>query len=382
LGYGAATIRGSAFGPVQATKLLKTAAEIVALGIDDPDMFILIPVLEDGIGPDLISDMTANVIREDLAALTSRVTAELGIPGELFEIGDGSYTLPLNPTEKTRTPVLLVARDVLRQLPVASDWREVADVTAHNQALRAKVSQFIGDIWSARVRKDKIRLKQAALASKVNLETLLDSLHQAKVHAYDISGDPDGLMRWRIVREKVASDFPLHLTAPDVLVDSQAIAVVRAIVAQFQHLVQKQGLWKLLWHQGKHHSEKVAQMIFFAIADAYCKANGLPITPEAETGSGPVDFKFGAHYDHSILVEVKLSSNPSVVAGYSKQLEAYKEGVLACDATYLVIDVGGMGKKWERLLQARRTAQASGVNPSRLEYVDARRQRSASKRRE
>jgi hypothetical protein len=79
---------------------------------------------------------------------------------------------------------------------------------------------------------------------------------------------------------------------------------------------------------------------------------------------------------------VKLSSNPSVVAGYSKQLEAYKEGVLACDATYLVIDVGGMGKKWERLLQARRTAQASGVNPSRLEYVDARRQRSASKRRE
>lgn len=382
LGYGAATIRGSAFGPAQTAKLLATAEEIVALGVDDPDMFVLIPLLEEGIGPDLISDLTANVIQEDLASLTSRIAIDLAIPTETFEVGESSFALPRNPCESLRTPVLLVARDVLRELPVASDWSEVADITAHNQALRTKVSRLIGNIWSARTRKDKRKLRQAALASRENIQTLLDSLHSAKVSAYDISSDPHGLLTWRLVREQVVRDFPLSLTAPAVLDDAGAIAIVEAIVAQFRQLVEQQGLWRLMWHRGRHHGEKVAQMIFFAIADAYCRANGLPMTPEAETGNGPVDFKFGVRYDRSILVEVKLSSNPSVVRGYTKQLEAYKAGALARDATYLVIDVGGMGRKWERLRQVQLSAEAAGENPSRLEYVDARRRKPASKRRE
>jgi len=381
LGYGAATIRGSAFGPVASRKLLSTAAEIIALGIDDPDMFILIPLLEDGIGPDLISDLTANVIQEDLASLTQRVTATLSIPSEPFSIGSGTYRLPRNPTETARTPVLLVAKDTLRRLPVASDWSEVADVTAHNQALRIKVNRLIGDIWSARTRKNRKRLRNAALASKANLMSLLDSLHGARVSAYDIASDPDGLLTWRVVRETVASNFPLPLSGPSLLDDAAAARIVNAIIAQFRTLVEKQGLWKLMWHNGKHHNEKTAQMIFFATADAYCKANGLPMTPEAETGSGPVDFKFGAQYDRSILVEVKLSSNTGLEAGYSKQLQAYRDGALAIAATYLVVDVGGMGKKWSRLMQAQSTVHASGSTVSRLEYVDARPQKSASKRR-
>src|SRR5690349_5534891 len=44
LGYGAASIRGSGFGPEKRDKVLRTAKEIVELGVDDPSIFLLIPL--------------------------------------------------------------------------------------------------------------------------------------------------------------------------------------------------------------------------------------------------------------------------------------------------------------------------------------------------
>src|SRR2546430_8635948 len=51
---------------------------------------------------------------------------------------------------------------------------------------------------------------------------------------------------------------------------------------------------------------------------AYCVANNLEITPEADTGSGVVDFKFAASYVTRVLVETKLSNNKKLVHGYGK----------------------------------------------------------------
>jgi len=58
LGYGAASIQGSGFGPHLTQRITATAKEIIDLGIKDPDLFIALPLLEENVGPDLISDMT------------------------------------------------------------------------------------------------------------------------------------------------------------------------------------------------------------------------------------------------------------------------------------------------------------------------------------
>ncbi len=57
-----------------------------------------------------------------------------------------------------------------------------------------------------------------------------------------------------------------------------------------------------------------------------------------------LDFKFSTGYQNRILVEVKKSTG-TVVHGYKKQLEVYREASRTDAAIFMIIDVGGMGKK-------------------------------------
>jgi hypothetical protein len=76
---------------------------------------------------------------------------------------------------------------------------------------------------------------------------------------------------------------------------------------------------------------------------------------------------------------VKLSSNPKVVSGYKKQLEAYKRAEQTMRAIYLVIDVGGMGKRDKLLTMERNEARARKDPISDLEFIDGIVKPSASK---
>ena len=143
--------------------------------------------------------------------------------------------------------------------------------------------------------------------------------------------------------------------------------------------MEKNGLWYLLWHDGKPRHEKAAQRLFFAVADAYCKANGLDISPEIDSGAGPVDFKFSSGYEARVLVEIKLSTG-KVVHGYTTQLEAYKDAEGTTRAIYLVVDVGGMRKKLETIMATRNAHVIQGLPASRIVVVDGEMKPSASRR--
>jgi len=381
LGYTSTDIRGSAFGPFLTGRLIDRAKEIVNLGVEDPALFILLPLLEDGVGADRISDMTTNIILKDIYQFTSSACKALGIPTKLRIKQNGDeFQLPINPTQSKPTPVLLVPRDILRDLPVASDWSEVADVVSANAAIRARVNRFIGDIWGLRTREQKLAIRKKILSSKQAFETLLHIITEAEFEAYDLDRDPEGLVEWHKVHESVGKIFPIRLALTGPPRKQAAIDLVCKIIEQFKTLVEDKGLWKSLWNNGTPRNEKNAQMVFFAVADTYCKDNGLDITPEADTGSGPVDFKFSAGYRVRILVEVKLSKNPQLLHGYTKQLEAYKDSQDPVSAYYLVIDVGGIGNKVKSLHAAHRYALEQGQQASEIVFVNGNRRASASKR--
>jgi excisionase family DNA binding protein len=379
LGYGGASISGSGFGPALTDRLLLTAKEIVDLGVRDPHLFLLLALLEEDVGPDRISDMTTNVILPDLAAFAQRIAGRLRVPTTSFNLAGSAYRLPANPLER-KTPVFLVPTDILRDLPIAADWSSVASAAAHNSALRQRINERIGAIWEAQSRRRKTDLRQQALASRISVELLLDALGRVRRMPYDLISDPQGLIQWRD-RLKVAGEYPLSLTlapTPTRTVDD-VLTVVRKIVEQFRVLVEQKGLWKNLWCGPRRRPEKAAQMLFFAVADSYCKANDLDLSPETDSGGGPVDFKMAAGARAKALVEIKLSSNSKVVAGYTKQLEAYKAAEEATRAVYLVIDVGAMGTKDQRLVALRNRSIKRGEQQSELVFVDGKHRRSASK---
>ena len=216
LGYGDRTIHGSAIGASLRARLMLTAKQIVDLGISDPELFALLGLLEDDIGADRISDMTTHVIRPALLEFNGEVLPRLGLPLESFEYYDREYQLVRNPLEKRKpTPVLLLPRDILRELPIAHDWSDVADAAGKNEALRQQVNVRIGEIWAIRTRREKEEARRAALSSRQAFETLLSCVDLCDKVPYNAIADPHGHYSWRQWLTRGAIEFPLEIARPD-----------------------------------------------------------------------------------------------------------------------------------------------------------------------
>ncbi len=384
LGYGGQSVSGSGSGAFTTDGVMQTAREIVELGVDDPDLFVAMGLFEDGIGPDRISDMATNVILPDLLRFNTRILKGIGVPLKHVTItlkNGNSYEtdLPINPCLKEETPVILVPADILRDLPIATDWSDVADAAAKNSALRSQVNKQIAEIWQHRSRKDKAGLRAWALSSEQSFNLYMELLRGAKPKAYDLAGDPLGEIVWRRIAETIAGEQPFKLDGPKKHDADSVAAVVAQIIDQFQFLIEKRRLSEELYHKGSPRPEKAAQRLFFAVAHAYCKANDIDLTPEADTGNGPVDFKMSSGFKGRVLAEIKLSTNSKVVAGYSKQLESYKDAEETTRAYYVVLDVGQMGKKAEELLLLKNMQSKAGKPVSEIVFIDGSRRPSASR---
>lgn len=384
LGYGSTSVHGSGSGPLATASLVETARDIVELGITDPDLFTAMALFEEGFGPDRISDMTTNVIFADLLKFNERVLAGMSVPLQvhLIRLKNGksfSAKLPCNPFIRGGGPIILLPADILRALPIAKDWADIAEAASHNSELRSRVNDQVAGLWRTKTLQDKEELRRWALSGKTAFETLLEMLRGANPKPYDMQGDPLGELVWRRIAEEIASVEP-KVISPLKSRDLVGIcAVVEEIIAQFRFLIEDRRLSEELYYQGRHRPEKAVQRLFFAVAYAYCKANDIDITPEADTGNGPVDFKISTGFAGRVLVEIKLSSNNKLIAGYTKQLQRYQAAEETIAGYYLVVDVGQMGKKYERLIETRNAAVLAGERVSPIELIDGAHRVSASK---
>ncbi|WP_330210293.1 hypothetical protein [Pseudomonas sp. AM4(2022)] len=378
LGY-SASVRGSGFGPELTSSTLETAAQIVALGITDIDFFMGLSLFEEGIGPDRISDMTTNIILSNLIDFTIRQNDQLKLPTKQFKIKDEIFCLPENPHSKD--PLIFVPRDIVRDLPIASDWSDISRIARENEEYREKVSSGVGKVWATMSKKRKQALRDSALQSKEAFEQILDLLKDIPKTPYNFEGDRNGEAFWTRLKN-IAEHYPLTIseTTKNITNIEEAKKLVDTIILQFQDLIENKGIWKELWSdEKKPRREKAAQRLFFVIAYSYCQANNLDVTPEADTGNGPVDFKFSFGFNTRVVVEIKLSTN-DLVSGYTKQLEIYKKAEDTKSGIYLVIDVGNIGQKYNEVQRMRREAIDVGKKTSTIYLVDGNRRESASKR--
>jgi hypothetical protein len=119
-------------------------------------------------------------------------------------------------------------------------------------------------------------------------------------------------------------------------------------------------------------------LLFFGIANAYCEANDLDISRESNGGRGPVDFKFSKGYELRVVVEVKLTSNNSLLHGLKEQLVTYAKAEKTNRGVYLVIDNGGATEK--RLKEFNEAVDASKAEGFEVIFVDGTPKKTASKR--
>ncbi|HKU16427.1 MAG TPA: hypothetical protein VJQ52_18700 [Steroidobacteraceae bacterium] len=383
LGYGAG-IAGNAIGkgPIRA-RLLKTAKEIVDLGVNDPAIFPLLALFEDDVGPDRISDLTTRVIGPRLGEFTERVLKGLQIPRQKFDISGQSFLLPVNPKVNDRggrpLPVVLVPNDVLRDLPIATDWDDIERVTWENEQLRKRVNAAVGDLWGRQSRESKQNNRAAYLHDRDAFDALLAAIHAIPKQAYDEAGDPSGLIKWLETGRAIAAALPLALKLK-ARTPAGVKDVVEQIVEHFKHIIEDRDVWKSLYGpNGAVLHEHYAQRLFLVTSLSYCKANNVDISPETNPGGGPVDFKLSQGFADKVVVEMKLSSNPKLDHGYTKQLERYKRGEATSQGYYVIIHVG-VGQRQVDLVLKREIAARKEKQPySPVIVIDGTKKRSASK---
>lgn len=378
LGYGT-SVNGSGFGPELIAATIDTAYQIVSLGVDDTDLFMVLALFEDGIGPDRISDMTTNIILDDLVDFTTRVNETLKLPTREYKINNQVYNLIIN--NVTDDGLILVPSDVVRDLPIASDWSDIGRVARENEKLREDLNSQVGGIWTTMTRKQKKTAKEAALKSKEAFETVLELIKMVSPEPYDFDKDRNGETFWTNVISYLNVEHPFDLSQfkNRKLSIEEVDDIVNKILDQFKDLIENKGLWKELWsEEDKPRKEKAAQRLLFAVAYSYCVANDLDLSPEADSGNGPVDFKVSQGFKGKVVVEIKLSTNGSLVHGYEKQLEIYKRADDTEFGYFLLIDVGSLGKKYLRVQNLRSEFLAENKRASKIVYIDGNQKASAS----
>jgi hypothetical protein len=378
LGYGGSGRSGSSRPMDIRESILRTSKEIVTLGASDPEMISLMGFFEEDVGPDTISDLTTTVIMEDLAAITEAFCRANGVP--LFEADIGSQLkLPRYTTPAGRSiPIVLVPEDIVRELPIANDWSDIERAAMENARIRDRVNRLLGGIIRPTVADRKHALRSAATGSPQEFDFFLAAV-KANVSNYDPNLDALGYYRLKsIITNGVAG---LKQASPyDVkLGPNEIVRVVSDTIAQFKRHVEIGNLWEELWIGDRPKKERASQLIYYAIADAFCKANDVDISPEANMGGGPIDFKFSSGYSARVLVEMKRSSG-SVVHGYEKQLEFYKDASQTEYALFVVIDYGDLGTKLNEIRRIRNERLAIGERASEIIVIDATPKASASKR--
>ena len=376
LGYSKTGTSGSGSGHNIKTTILNTGKEIIDAGITDPEIFEIVGLFEEGIGPDRISDAIGRIIKVDIINFNKRIVKELSESVDLkpYRVNNGLLVNPFS-----QKPIFLLPKEVLHELPVAQQWEDIDYVCSIIRQMRNEMNVMIGDEWKElNLRQKKNALKRILLNDTELFAEVLNQYKELSLPEYDFEKDQLGESLWYPLSKEVIRESPLYLKIQKIDTQELLLSTIRDICLHFKELVENNGLNKVFFTDDlKPRKEWVIQRTFQAIATSICNFNNIDMSPEVNSGRGPVDFKFSIG-NFKVLVEVKLTSNPKLISGYQKQLVEYKNSERTEDAYYLVIENGSSGNQLGKLFEVHNEFVAQNIKMHELIVIDSKIKPSAS----
>lgn len=382
LGFTAVGTSGLGGSDVYAGAIAADMEDAIKGGLKDLKHFEELGILNEGIGPDRISDITCTFLKSQFVAYTQAVCRRLGVamtPQKIYASTfdpdrdrwiAGEVLAPVNPANGR--PLLLVPARFLRWLPTlnAHDWFDWYESEQMKLDLNYKVMGTVDKKTIIALARRTPRLIQQYSAVRESQPS----------SPYNLSRDPAGVYGWSAAATEFVAQNPVKL--PQAADEEGFLKAVDKLVDQFQLYIEEKGGWKLLWNDSKDEKyEEAAQLLFSGIAAEHCRANEIVVDREVELGRGPVDFKFTGGYHRRALMEVKKLHNTKFWQSLKAQLPSYLRSDECRNGWFLVIryDNGRASTEWLAKLAetVKETADAHGV---RLKYriIDARPKESAS----
>lgn len=328
LGYSNSGTKGNAIGKELRKQILNTIKELLKSGEVDPILFELLGVFQEKIGCDRISDLLTHILKNEIICYTKRINRDLNLKNGLMK----------NPYNKSN--IWLLPKQILTPLPVAEDFDDIDVACSENERVRRDINEYLD--LEGRTKLTKSEMRKLLIEKVPYRQVVVSNYKNFSPTEYDFDKDPTGQIIWYYSSKKKVEEYPLLLVPPNDIKEMRE--VVLKICYRFKKLIEDNGLWRLLYDKKQPKHEAAAQLLYYGIADTYCKANNIDISREVNNGHGPVDFKLSIGGKQKILVEIKLTSNSQLIHGVTKQLPLYMEQEEVDYAIYLIIDNGHRGR--------------------------------------
>lgn len=326
LGY-SKTRQGSGTGPEWAKTLTKNINTIIAKGVTHISHFEELGIFCEGIGPDRLSDMTANLLKIRLITYTQRICNLHKIPMEKKRVQhstfdyeykrwyDGEYLLPINPY-KQNSPLLLIPKDFLNILPEinSDDFAETIDLA---ERLRNDFNYEVDKNL------DKHKIAQIAIENYDLVKEYIDIVEKREVNSFSELMKKTLRYVWYELSKDIVTNNKFDFG--DIVDDTTFYKKISELVNYYKDFIELRSGYKLLWNDTRTtpRSEEDVQLLFKGILDEHCRANNIDFTREVNQGMGPVDFRFSCGYKNRVLLEAKLAKNTKFWNGLKRQLPQY-----------------------------------------------------------
>ena len=360
LGYSISGTRGRGISGALSLQLANTAVDIINMGFTNPRVFALLPLFEDNIGADRISDMAIAILFGRFARYTQRVSSELKIQVRDFRYNGDILGLPVY----NKRPIIFVPMSILTDLPKALDYDDIDRVSDYNERLKHRLAELIGLNWQEYQHFHKPQVKQALFENPDWLNEILLRYSKFEGVAYDFKvDDKNKYLQFRLL--DLVNSQPLNLLQfiPNLTVAENVM---------FNDIVMNmKGKLLVNYNRLRREAREVLSQLNVDI----------DVNRESNPGVGALDFKFSRGSQGKTVVEIKRSSHQDLLHGYVTQLPTYMKAERAEFGIFLIIrEDEKYDDAIKKIYDRKKQIEAEGSeNLPEIVVVDASPKKSASK---
>lgn len=319
---------------------LRVLKSIVDMGIEDPQMYKLLFLVQENIGVDRVSDMIGRILYSDLLQYTSNIIDRLEISG--YQIDNNGLKRLYRPNGRD---LVFVPSNILSEIPDVINCEDIQLLVDKNEEVKDAMSVFFDKALNSLsdfrgIKKEKMR--QWFFENKEFVINVLNSYRDKDAEVYDYTNDPLAVCdKFDYIKDVVHSQNDLFVNK---LADIETLPdLIRVLLEVYKECIENLGLNEELYYvdskSGKMRvrREVTTHHLFIIVLEIAKMFTNYEYFFEPKVGNGNIEFVITDLKD-KVLAEFKLSSN-RLVHGYDEQLPIYIERFKATYSFYVIIKV-------------------------------------------